>query len=255
MGEAVGQHLRRAALPARRRRRRWTSWSRTCVEALPRSRIDGARLDGRGDHGRRRSTSSTTFTPKIGYPVQVARLLERSRSTPTTWSATCGRRREFEFKRELGKIGKPIDRDEWFMTPQTVNAYYNPGFNEIVFPAAILQPPFFDAERGRRGELRRDRRGDRPRDRPRLRRPGLASTTATAASPTGGPTSRPRRLRGAHGQRSIAQYDALEPAQLDRDHQRERRAHDRREHRRPRRPRRSRTRRTCSRLDGEPSRP
>ncbi|MCL2848865.1 MAG: peptidase M13, partial [Micrococcales bacterium] len=47
----------------------------------------------------------------------------------------------------LGKIGRPVDRDEWFMTPQTVNAYYNPGMNEIVFPAAILQPPFFDADR------------------------------------------------------------------------------------------------------------
>ncbi len=54
---------------------------------------------------------------------------------------------EFEFRRELGKIGKPIDRDEWFMTPQTINAYYNPGFNEIVFPAAILQYPFFTPER------------------------------------------------------------------------------------------------------------
>ena len=54
---------------------------------------------------------------------------------------------EFEFHRELGKIGKPLDRDEWFMTPQTINAYYNPGFNEIVFPAAILQFPFFDATR------------------------------------------------------------------------------------------------------------
>ncbi len=54
---------------------------------------------------------------------------------------------EFEFQRELGKIGKPIDRDEWFMTPQTINAYYNPGFNEIVFPAAILQHPFFDENR------------------------------------------------------------------------------------------------------------
>ena len=54
---------------------------------------------------------------------------------------------EFEFQRELGKIGKPIDRDEWFMTPQTINAYYNPGFNEIVFPAAILQYPFFDETR------------------------------------------------------------------------------------------------------------
>ena len=48
--------------------------------------------------------------------------------------------------RELAKLGGPVDRDEWFMTPQTVNAYYNPGMNEIVFPAAILQPPFFDAE-------------------------------------------------------------------------------------------------------------
>ncbi|MDT1817473.1 M13 family metallopeptidase, partial [Acinetobacter baumannii] len=47
--------------------------------------------------------------------------------------------------RELNKLGKPIDRDEWGMTPQTVNAYYNPELNEIVFPAAILQPPFFDA--------------------------------------------------------------------------------------------------------------
>ena len=51
-----------------------------------------------------------------------------------------------ESDRELAKLGGPVDRDEWFMTPQTVNAYYNPGMNEIVFPAAILQPPFFDAE-------------------------------------------------------------------------------------------------------------
>ena len=48
--------------------------------------------------------------------------------------------------RELAKLGSPVDRDEWGMTPQTVNAYYNPGMNEIVFPAAILQPPFFDPE-------------------------------------------------------------------------------------------------------------
>jgi putative endopeptidase len=51
---------------------------------------------------------------------------------------------EFEYKRNMNKLGKPVDRDEWGMTPQTINAYYNPPLNEIVFPAAILQPPFFD---------------------------------------------------------------------------------------------------------------
>ena len=51
----------------------------------------------------------------------------------------------FEYNRQLAKLGKPVDRDEWGMTPMTVNAYYNPVLNEIVFPAAILQPPFFDA--------------------------------------------------------------------------------------------------------------
>ncbi|MGQ0776769.1 MAG: M13 family metallopeptidase [Pseudonocardiales bacterium] len=52
---------------------------------------------------------------------------------------------QLDYQRELDKLGKPVDRDEWFLTPQTVNAYYNPLLNEIVFPAAILQPPFFDA--------------------------------------------------------------------------------------------------------------
>ena len=52
----------------------------------------------------------------------------------------------FEHERETAKLGKPIDRSEWFMTPQTVNAYYNPSMNEIVFPAAILQPPFFNMQ-------------------------------------------------------------------------------------------------------------
>src|SRR2546423_1824949 len=51
---------------------------------------------------------------------------------------------EFQFKRNLGKIGKPVDKTEWGMSPPTVNAYYNPQFNEIVFPAGILQPPFYD---------------------------------------------------------------------------------------------------------------
>jgi putative endopeptidase len=86
------------------------------------------------------------FTPKIGYPVKwrdYSRLEVRADDLIANVRATS----EFEFQRELGKIGTPLDRDEWFMTPQTINAYYNPGFNEIVFPAAILQHPFFDAGR------------------------------------------------------------------------------------------------------------
>ena len=86
------------------------------------------------------------FTPKIGYPVRW-RDYSRLEVDPTDLLANVQAAGEFEFARELAKIGSPIDRDEWFMTPQTVNAYYNPGFNEIVFPAAILQYPFFDAGR------------------------------------------------------------------------------------------------------------
>jgi putative endopeptidase len=86
------------------------------------------------------------FTPKIGFPVKW-----RDYSTLAIDAAdllgNVNATNEFEFQRELGKIGKPLDRDEWFMTPQTINAYYNPGFNEIVFPAAILQFPFFDEKR------------------------------------------------------------------------------------------------------------
>ncbi|WP_025134630.1 M13 family metallopeptidase [Leucobacter sp. PH1c] len=84
-----------------------------------------------------------SFTPKIGYPVKWR---DYSALVVDAGDLVGNSRRvsEAEFVRELGKVGKPIDRDEWFMTPQTVNAYYNPGFNEIVFPAAILQPPFFD---------------------------------------------------------------------------------------------------------------
>jgi putative endopeptidase len=87
-----------------------------------------------------------TFYPKIGYPKRW-RDYSTLHPTSTDLLANVAASNEFEFQRELRKIGATLDRDEWFMTPQTVNAYYNPGFNEIVFPAAILQYPFFDPER------------------------------------------------------------------------------------------------------------
>ena len=86
------------------------------------------------------------FTPKIGYPDEW-RDYSSIEVDPTNLVSNVRAVSEFEFNRQLQKIGAPIDRGEWFMTPQTINAYYNPGFNEIVFPAAILQPPFFDPSR------------------------------------------------------------------------------------------------------------
>lgn len=83
------------------------------------------------------------FTPKIGYPDKwrdYSKLAIKPDDLIGNLAAIAKYSQDFEY----AKIGKPVDKSEWYMTPQTVNAYYNPGMNEIVFPAAILQPPFFD---------------------------------------------------------------------------------------------------------------
>ncbi len=86
-----------------------------------------------------------TFRPKIGYPDKWRDYgtLEIDR---TDLVGNVRRALAFETDRQLAKVGQPVDRDEWLLTPQTVNAYYNPGTNEICFPAAILRPPFFDID-------------------------------------------------------------------------------------------------------------
>jgi putative endopeptidase len=86
------------------------------------------------------------FTPKIGYPDRW-RDYASLRVDPADLMANVRAAHAFEFDLQLDKIGKPVDRDEWHMTPQTVNAYYNSGLNEIVFPAAILRDPFFNPDR------------------------------------------------------------------------------------------------------------
>ena len=85
------------------------------------------------------------FTYKIGYPDEWRdySTLEIRRDDPI---GNLERATRFEYERDLRKLGGPVDRNEWFMTPQTVNAYHNPRLNEVVFPAAILQPPFFNLE-------------------------------------------------------------------------------------------------------------
>lgn len=85
------------------------------------------------------------FTVKIGYPTKW-RDYSSLQLSATDLVGNVRAAEAFETAYEAGKLGKPVDRDEWHMTPQTVNAYYNPVMNEIVFPAAILQAPFFDLE-------------------------------------------------------------------------------------------------------------
>lgn len=142
MGEAVGKvYVERHFPPAHKER--MDTLVGHLVEAY---RASISALDWMGEETKAKALAKlAAFTPKIGYPAtwrDYARLEVRADDLV----GNVRRAYAFEQDRELGKIGRPIDRDEWFMTPQTVNAYYNPGMNEIVFPAAILQPPFFDAE-------------------------------------------------------------------------------------------------------------
>jgi putative endopeptidase len=89
----------------------------------------------------------STFTVKIGYPekwIDYSELEVSKDPEEASYFGNLANAYLFQFKRQVSKLGKPVDKKEWSMTPQTVNAYYNPLFNEIVFPAAILQPPFYD---------------------------------------------------------------------------------------------------------------
>ncbi|GAA1956697.1 M13 family metallopeptidase [Agromyces allii] len=143
MGEAVGRiYVERHFPPA----------AKGAMDELVANLIEAYRqsitsLEWMGAETRERALDKLgKFTPKIGFPVKW-RDYSTLEIVADDLVANVRATAEFTFLREIGKLGKPIDRDEWFMTPQTINAYYNPGFNEIVFPAAILQFPFFDQGR------------------------------------------------------------------------------------------------------------
>ena len=143
LGEAVGKlYVERHFPPAAK-----TQMDLLIANLIEAYRDSISNLEWMSDETKTRALEKLDkFTPKIGYPV---RWRDYS-SVHVTIDDLVGNMftiARFEFSRELGKVGKPLDRDEWFMLPQTVNAYYNPGFNEIVFPAAILQYPFFVADR------------------------------------------------------------------------------------------------------------
>jgi putative endopeptidase len=142
VGEAVGRLYVDRHFPASSKER-MTALVANLVEAY---RQSISTLDWMGPATRERALAKLAkFTPKIGYPDRwedYSALEVR----PDDLLGNVLRAGAWFTDKELDKIGKPVDRAEWFMTPQTVNAYYHPRLNEIVFPAAILQPPFFDPD-------------------------------------------------------------------------------------------------------------
>jgi putative endopeptidase len=142
LGEAVGRlYVARHFPPEHRAHmQRLVGW---LVEAY---RVDIEALDWMSPETKQRALDKLDrFTSKIGYPDTwrdySSLVIDRDDLLGSVRRAAA-----FESDRNLAKIGREIDRDEWHMTPQTVNAYYNPGMNEIVFPAAILRWPFFDPD-------------------------------------------------------------------------------------------------------------
>ncbi|WP_233608205.1 M13 family metallopeptidase [Nocardia stercoris] len=140
LGEAVGKLYVAQHFPPQAKAR-MQELVANLIEAYRRNITD---LEWMGPDTRRAALAKLeTFTPKIGYPDKwrdyAAVVID-----PADPVGNYRRGYAAEHDRDLAKLGGPVDRAEWFMTPQTVNAYYNPGMNEIVFPAAILQPPFFD---------------------------------------------------------------------------------------------------------------
>ncbi|MDP9821257.1 M13 family metallopeptidase [Nocardioides massiliensis] len=142
LGEAVGELYVERHFPPR---------SKELMDALVDNLLEAYRrsitdLDWMSEETKQRAFEKlATFRPKIGYPEKFrdySALEVRADDLIANVRASAA----FETDRELRKIGSPVDRDEWFMLPQTVNAYYNPGTNEICFPAGILQKPFFDPD-------------------------------------------------------------------------------------------------------------
>jgi len=108
-------------------------------------RIEMQNLEWMGPETRQKAQEKLArFSTKIGYPDKW-RDYGKLKIIRGDLVGNLVRSNQFDFNRDIAKLGKPIDRGEWHMTPQTVNAYYNPEMNEIVFPAAILRPPFFNA--------------------------------------------------------------------------------------------------------------
>lgn len=142
MGDAVGKLYVQRHFPPDAKSR-----IDTLVDNLQEAyRISISELDWMTPQTRQRALAKLNkFTAKVGYPIKWRDYSKLAIDRDDLYG-NVQRGYAVNHDRELAKLFGPVDRDEWFMTPQTVNAYYNPGMNEIVFPAAILQPPFFDPQ-------------------------------------------------------------------------------------------------------------
>ena len=142
MGEAVGEEYVARHFPPT---------SKAMMDALVANLLQAYResisqLEWMTEETKKRAYEKlATFRPKIGYPDEF-RDYSALQVSEGDLLSNAHAAAAFESDRELAKLGGPVDRDEWFMLPQTVNAYYNPGTNEICFPAGILQEPFFSPE-------------------------------------------------------------------------------------------------------------
>ena len=142
LGEALGRLYTERHFPASHK----AAMEKLVGDLIEAYRTSISALEWMGPETRERALDKLAqFTPKIGYPVRW-RDYSALEVVDGDLLASVRAAESFEERRQLAKMGTPVDRDEWHMTPQTVNAYYNPTMNEIVFPAAILQPPFFDPE-------------------------------------------------------------------------------------------------------------
>ena len=142
LGEAVGQIYVERHFPPRAKER----MKKLVANLIEAYRVDIQALDWMSAETKQKAlTKLEKFTPKIGYPDKW-RDYSKLQITAEDLIQNISQIARFNQDYELSKIGSAVDKTEWFMTPQTVNAYYNPGMNEIVFPAAILQPPFFDVD-------------------------------------------------------------------------------------------------------------
>ncbi|QSX80027.1 peptidase [Lysobacter solisilvae] len=140
VGEAMGQLYVKVAFPPESKARMEELVKN--LSASLKTRIEN--LAWMSDETKKKALEKwSTFMPKIGYPDKWRDWNGLSTSRDS-YIGNVLAANEFNYKWQLGKIGKPVDRTEWGMPPQMVNAYYNPSLNEVVFPAAILQPPFFD---------------------------------------------------------------------------------------------------------------